>query len=145
MLDVTSVHWALFTAIASDATVVNSGFTVQFEPLDNQDFARSPWVGVYLDNVEMLPGAMGGLQWDTALDFSVLVSAHDANGRVAAIQALQRAIPPVLTAIHCNITLGGQVDVIDRIAFVPQDVNRKDEDFVQFYEIQVVAKKQVRP
>src|SRR3990167_6802398 len=111
MLYVNSMMYALYTSIASDAAIVSSGYTVELEPVNAGDLNISPWVGVYFIDAQLVPGAMGGQQFDAVMDMSVVVRASDAGGRVASIQALQAALPPVWTAIWCNLTLGGAVEI----------------------------------
>lgn len=140
MFHVDSIMNALYTSIASDAAIVSSGFVVELEPVNQGDMNIGLWCGVYFIDAPFAPGAMGGQQFDGVVDMSVVVRATDAGGRAASILALQRAVKPVLTAIWCNLTLGGTVDVIDTINIQPFEIQRSTEDFIQSYEIQLAAK-----
>ena len=144
MIHVNSIAHGLLYAVASDATIVNSGFYVELEPLDAMDMSRVPWVGVYWGGAQLPPGpASAGQIRDITVELSCIVRAGNAGGRWQAVDALHRALKPVLTAIHCNHTLLGSVENITAISVETFDVNREADDWIQAAHILITAELQV--
>ena len=145
IVNVNSIAHGLLYAVASDQTIVDSGYNVFLEPLDNVDVNLFPWVGIYWNGIQLPPGPISAGQIrDVSIDLSVYVRAENAGGRLQAVDALHRALGPVLTAIHCNLTLKGSVDQVEAIAAEVFDVNRESDDWIQAAHILVTAVKQVQ-
>ena len=144
ILHVNSIAHGFLYTVGSFAAVVNSGITVELEPLDNLDESRFPWVGLYLDGVRLPPGPISaGRMRDVEIDLSAYVRASNAGSRLQATDALYRVLGPVLTAIHCDQTLTGAVHEISRIEVTPFEVNRSSDDWIQAAHILITAHVQV--
>ena len=144
LLYVNSIAHGLLYAVASDQTIVDSGYSVYLEPIDNEDVNLFPWVGIYWVGVQLPPGPISaGQVRDVTVDLSMIVRAENAGSRLQAVDALHRALGPVLTAVHCNLTLKGSVDQVEAISAEVFDVNRQADDWIQAAHISITAVKQV--
>ena len=145
IIHVNSIAHGLLYAVASNAVVVNSGFHVYLEPLDNMDVNLFPWCGIYWDGARLPAGPISAGQIrDVECDLSIIVRAENAGSRLEAVDALHRALGPVLTAIHCNHTLTGVVDEITQIQTTVFDVSRESDDWIQAAHILITANVQVQ-
>jgi hypothetical protein len=145
ILNVNSIAHGLLYAVASDQTIVDSAFAVELEPLDNVDVSRSPWVGLYWGRASLPPGPISaGQVRDVEIELEAIVRVQQAGSRLEAVDALHRALGPVLTAIHCNPTLLGSVGQIMDIAVEPFEVNRAEDDWIQAAHILITAVHQVQ-
>ncbi len=141
MFQVNSIAYGLLYSVASDTTIINSGYSVYLEPIDDEDIAQMPWVGIYLDGIDIEPARFGGPPtWDATLIFSMILRHHNTQGRLESIDALYRALDPVLTAVNSNKTLKGTVEIVNAITVEPFEMSRDDENFVQAMEIRLTAK-----
>ena len=140
MFQINSMAYGLLFSVASDTTVINSGYHVFLEPIDDEDIALMPWVGIYLATVAIQPVLVSGpAQWNATVGFSIIVRNEDVNGRLESIDALYRSIDPVISAVNSNKTLKGSVQVVDAITFEPFEVGREDENFIQAMQINIQA------
>lgn len=145
ILYVNSIAHGLLYSVTSDQTIIDSGFNVRLEPLDNEDINLFPWIGIYWNGAQLPPGPISAGQIrDVTIDLSMFVRVSNAGGRLEAVDALHRALGPVLTAVHCNYTLKGSVDEIQSISTEVFDVNRESDDWIQAAHIQITAIKQVQ-
>lgn len=125
-----SVSYALFTLIASDQTLVNSGVSVELHEPFCTDPNRMPWAGVYLNNVGIDPHTVNRTRpWEVTYDMSVFCRAHSykRSGQEAADLA-QRLVTPVMTAINSNRSLGIDGLMLTAMTVAPFERNLTEED-----------------
>lgn len=125
-----SVSWALFTTLSSDSTLVNSGVVVQLhEPL-NSDPNLNPWLGVYLEDVDIRPHRIGsGQPWRATYTLGIYAQVHGMESGREAMDALGRLITPVIAAVKSNDTLDGTVDMITDMKITPFQRLLEEEDW----------------
>ncbi len=131
MIFIESISNALFVAIASDSTIVNSGFTVVHEDAFRADGGIYPWVGIYTGEFQILPHVVSGNKpWEANIDLDIIVaeqsmeSGQNAGLRLSAAQSL------VLAVVNSNKNLDGQVQIINSIVGSPIERPHDTEDTV---------------
>ncbi len=131
MIHPNSVAYSLFTTLSSDATLVNSNFNIDFHEVWNTDSAKAPWIGVYLDGIEIDPHhTQINAPWMATYNLQVFVQEHSFESGEKAMDRLHRAMTPVFTAINSNRTLDGTVNHIIGMEIVPFERNFSDEDWM---------------
>lgn len=130
MIHVNSIAHAAYTMLSSDSTLVSSDFKVDLDQVFNTDPNRTPWVGVYTDEIDFQPMrvAPGGKPWDAHVAVEIYVQEISLGGSYNANDLLNRAMFPVLSAVNSNLTLGGTVLVIESIDVAPFQRNILEED-----------------
>lgn len=145
IVHVNSIAYGFLYAVSSFAAVVNSSMAVELEPLSNEDINVSPWVGLYIDAVRLPAGPISAGQIrDVEVDLIATVRVQNAAGRLQAMDALYRALGPVLTAVHCNYTLSGAVQEISSIEVAPLLGDKTEDDWIQAAHILITAVTQVQ-
>ena len=130
MIHVNSIAHSLFTTLASDSTLVDSGFTVQLSAPFPTDPGLTPWVGVYADDVTFDPWRLGGPQpWKAEILLMVVVQEQSLAGGLDANDRLHRALFPVLAAVNSNKNLDGTVRIINEIAIEPLERVLAEDDY----------------
>lgn len=131
MIFVESISNALFTAIASDSAIVNSGFIVVHEDAFRADGGIYPWVGIYTGEFEILPHLASATKpWLTSIDLDIIIaeqsmeSGKNAGLRLSAAQSL------VLAVVNSNKNLGGQVEIVKSVVGTPIERPHDTEDTV---------------
>jgi hypothetical protein len=126
-----SVAWNLYTTLASDAVLVSSGVHVQLHELVNENPGFTPWIGVYRQEIEIVPHRVRfDKPWQATLPLMVLVQAHSLKNKQDALDQLDRLLTPVLTAIDSNRELGNTIDRIVGMTVTPfQRSVGDDEDW----------------
>lgn len=138
MISVDSITNALYTILSSNSVLVNSAFTVQLGAPVNGDTALTPWVGVYLDNVHIIPHAVGGQPWLGEIGLALVVQEYALGSPQTANERLYRALTPVLSAVNSNKNLSNTIDIIQEITVEPFDRDRRQDDW--FFELLVSIK-----
>jgi hypothetical protein len=79
----------------------------------NTDESRTPWVGIYRDDVDIDPRTLGkgANNWTVHPTIRIWVQAHGENGEEAEDE-LCDALQRVLTALIADLTFGGTVEMI---------------------------------
>ena len=131
MIHPNSVAYSQFTTLASDATLVNSNFNVDFHEVLNTDPDKAPWIGVYLEGIEIEPHhTQIEAPWMGTYTFLVFVQEHSHESGEKAMDRLHRAITPVFTAINSNRTFDGTVLHITGMEIEPFERNLSEEDWM---------------
>lgn len=127
MIYVDSISQALFTAIASDAAIVNSGTTVWLERERNTDAGFTPWIGVYYVGTQIEPKrANVSAPFEARHTFRLECQAFNGVDLLAARMQSYQVLWQVLTAVNTarastGVVLGGAVDM-----FMDAQVNQPD-------------------
>ena len=131
MIFVESISNALFTAIASDSTIVNSGFIVVHEEAFRSDGGLFPWAGVYAGEFIIEPFLASAAQpWQATIDLDVIVAEQSMGSGNEAAMRLSAAQRLVLTVVNSNKNLDGTVQIITNIAVTPIERPHDTEDTV---------------
>lgn len=127
MIWVDSISWALYTAIASDAAVVNSGTTVWLEREANTDANLTPWIGVYYGGTEIEPMRANVTQpFQARHTYRLECQAFDGidllSARLRAFQVLTQALAAVNSPrMATSRVLEGAVDALIGIQIAQTD------------------------
>lgn len=128
MIDVDSIGIALFNQVA---TALSSGYTVEFGGAMRYDLAICPWVGVYADDMEIIPMRMGSNQpWTATLALQLVVQHGSMASAQVASTNLLNAMKPVMAAVNSDHSIGGTVN--NMISFSTTALERHDENGTWF-------------
>lgn len=109
---VNSITNALYTTIASDTTIVDSGVTVCLNDIFNSDPNLTPWIGVYAGDDTHEPERLvaGKRPWKAELELQVFIQTAGYDYSPAEAQDdLQRLWTVVHSAIGSNLDLSNTV------------------------------------
>lgn len=113
MIYINSITNAVFTLIASDSTVVNSGINVDYYREINTKRGRSPWVGVSMPNYELIPHrAQITAPWMANFNIPIYNQVILPKNRNTGLTELTELNRVVMTAINCDRTLKDTVDIV---------------------------------
>jgi len=144
MIYINSITNALFTAITSDQTVVNSGFKAQKYEIYNTIPNLSPWIGVYRPEIDIEPRrAQGPNPWMARLDIPLFIQvAGNASALERAQDELERVTSIVMTAVDCNRDLKNTVESIIGYTVTPLGQSGEDDpnqDYFYANEVHIFA------
>lgn len=144
MIFINSITNALFTAITSDQTVVNSGFKAQKYEIYNTLPNLSPWVGVYRPEIDIEPArAQVNRPWIARLDIPIFVQVAGNVETLEQVQdELERVTSIVMTAVDCNRPLKDTVESIIGYTVTPlgqSGVDDPNQDYFYANEIHIFA------
>ena len=129
MIHINSIANAVYTLLSSDSTLVNSDFKVDLNEVFNTDFNRTPWVGIYADNISINPMRIGGSKpWDANISIEIYVQEISMADGQSVNDALYRAMFPVLSVVNSNKNLSGTVSIIESIDIAPYQRIIENED-----------------
>lgn len=128
MIQTNSIAFSLFTTIASDSVLVNSGFTVSLGEPPVGDLARSPWVSVLFQEIDLNPYRFGNEPWLIHPKFQLIVQHGSYNNPQDALDKALRALEPVLDAVNSNKTLDNTVNILKEWTVENLETTEVDED-----------------
>lgn len=140
MINVNSVMSSLYTCIASNQTIVNSGVNVELNEQYNTDPDKMPWVGIYFGDINIEPKRVSSVTKRWGVEYTALVYVQDASlasgqsGREAQ-DAVERLMYPVLLAINSNNTMGGTVQTILQMQIEPFQRDVTDDNWIYTNQI----------
>lgn len=124
MIDVDSIGIALFNQVS---TALFSGYTVEFGGAMRYDLGICPWVGVYADDMEIIPMRMGSNQpWTATLTLQLVVQHGSMVSAQVASTNLLNAMKPVMAAVNSDHSIGGTVN--NMIGFSTSALERRPEE-----------------
>ena len=143
MIFVNSVMNALYILLSSDSTLVNSNVTVEMNEPYNIDINRTPWVGVYHNEIEIAPHRCNYQEpWlVTYRPWILLQEQQYITEEQSTSEALDKLLTPVMTVINSNRTLLDTVDMMRGFDIVPYQLDIEQEDYIWAYQITLTAEK----
>lgn len=131
MIHVNSISHALYAAISSSSTVVNSGVNVHLNEVFNSDPNQMPWVGIYTDPIAINPHRIGSNQpWRADVEFSVYMQADSMKSAEDANDQLERLMYPVLAAVNSSKNLDGTVHILTGVNISPYGRDLNNEQWI---------------
>lgn len=131
MINVSSLAYAVYTSIASDAALVTSAYSrVEYGMPLNQDDSKTPWVGVWPGDMRLEAKMVGGKWWRGSVD--VLVYHQVANRRASPLAELKQAQAMIITAVGSDIPMKAQALQLTGIEAVLDEFDpRTSEGYLQ--------------
>ncbi len=131
MIFVNSIATAVFSMLSADPVLVSSAFNIDLNQVFNTDPNRTPWVGIYADNIDLIPmriGTKAAKPWDASVFVQLFVQAIGFGDPADINDELYRAMTPVLDVVNSDYTLRGTVRNISGIEIAPFQRDATEED-----------------
>ena len=140
---VNSVSHGIYNLVNSNSIVTTSGFCVELDEVFNTDPNKTPWVGVYFDNVTIIPRVLGITNinngWLARYTYRIFVQdVSMEDGRIAK-DLVNKGLTYVFDALNGDHTLLGSVDTITECSIAPFERNLDEEQWMFSDEIILVA------
>ena len=140
MIYVNSISHAVYSSIASDQTIVNSGISVDLNEPFNSDPNRTPWVGIYYGATEITPRRVQSPQpWMANVSFHVFVQAHSFRDSATANDLLQSTVTAVMTAVNCDRNFSNTVLTTKSYSILPYERSIENEQWLFTDEIIIMT------
>ncbi len=129
LINVSSLAYAVYTSIASNAALVSSAYTrVEFGAAINENADRTPWIGVWPGDSELTPWALGGNFWRGPTE--VLVYHQVSNRHGQAVSELKEAQGMILSAVSSDVPMKAQALYLERITARLDRFDPAEEGFI---------------
>ena len=137
MINVSSVMNSLYTAVASNQTSIDSGFTVELSTVVNEDPNFMPWIGFFREPVEIKPRRLQKPNpWEYVYKPSVYVQVSNFSFNEQEPESwnrLDETLDVVFTAIDSQRTFVNCVYMITGYQIAPINyINDQDQPFFMY-------------
>ena len=143
MIYVNSIMNAIYTLLSSDSTLGNSNVTIELNEPYNLDINRTPWVGVYNNDIEIAPHRCNyQAPWLAVYRPLIYVQEQQyITEERSTSDALDKLLTPVMSVVNSNRTLLGTVDMTRGYEITPYQLDIEQEDYIWAYQIMITAEK----
>ena len=139
-----SVNNSLYTLLSSDSVLISSNVTVELNTLYNLDPNRTPWVGIYNNDIIIEPHRVQKPNpWMTTYQPLIYVQDIRYDDEQIVNDRTNDLLTAVLSAINSesNRNLGGSVDIVKGFQISPFELDIEDDTSIYAYEIIMTADK----